>query len=89
MEGLHVGAREKPRLKARLRKDRRREGAGRPLAVRAGDMDELQAVLRAPQPIEKLADALKAEPGRQPTGRVDVFDCVERHASTFLEKFLL
>ena len=77
MEGLHVGAREKPRLETGLRKNRRRKGAGRPLAVRACHMHDAQAILRAAQTLEQLFRTMQPQANVAPCALLQVHFRVE------------
>ena len=61
----------KPRLIPRRRQDRGKHRARRALAVRPGDVDKFQAVLRVSQPVHQLAHPLQTEAASLPVGGVD------------------
>ncbi len=78
LEALDVGAREPARRVAGLFEDARQIRARAALAVRPGNMDEAQRILRAAQAVEQVADAVEPQPRGLPTRLVDVGDGVER-----------
>ena len=61
----------KPRFLPRRRQDRGKHHARRALAVRPGDVDKFQAVLRVSQPVHQLAHSLQTEAASLPVGGVD------------------
>ena len=67
-----VGRGVKPRAQPRLVQDGGEHGAGGALAVRAGDVNELQLPLRVSEPVEQGADACEPRLRPAPVGRVDI-----------------
>ena len=67
-----VGRGVKPRAQPRLVQDGGEHGAGGALAVRAGDVNELQLPLGVSEPVEQGADACEPRLCPAPIGRVDI-----------------
>ena len=72
-----VGTREQTGPETGCLQDACDVGAGRALAVRAGDVHELQAVLGAAHAVEQVARAFQAQAGFLPARFVDVCNRIE------------